>query len=138
MRREKNQNAPNGHAGTQPRTNGSVGQHRTGPNGAAKAPSEKKNKKGKKKGQQEKSQRLFHLTGSTDFAAMQDGAAYVNAVASRVDLVGASVLLVKSNDEKVAKSELDRLREMKFGKGPVTVVEEITSVEVGDLPRPAR
>jgi hypothetical protein len=50
---------------------------------------------------------------------MQDGSAYVDAVAARVDLVAASVRLVSSDDEKIAKGELDRLREMKFGKiGP--------------------
>lgn len=58
----------------------------------------------------------FHLVGATDFSAMQDGAAYVNAVAARVDLVGASVRLVCSEDEKIAKAELDRVRDMKFGK----------------------
>lgn len=57
-----------------------------------------------------------NLAGSTDAAALQDSAAYVTAVAARVDLVGASVLLVGSQDEKIAKSELDRLREMIFGK----------------------
>jgi hypothetical protein len=80
----------------------------------------------------------FLLAGPTDFAAMQDGAAYVNSVASRVDLVGASVRLVGSEDEKIAKSELDRLRDMKFGKGPVTVIEEGLRLEPGDIPRPAR
>jgi hypothetical protein len=50
---------------------------------------------------------------------MQDGSAYVDAVAARVDLVAASVRLVSSEDEKIAKGELDRLREMKLGKvGP--------------------
>jgi len=59
------------------------------------------------------------LARRTDFAAMQDGSAYVDAVAARVDLVAASVRLVSSEDEKIAKGELDRLREMKFGKvGP--------------------
>ena len=92
----------------------------------------------KPKSQKKESEKLFHLTGSTNFAALQDGAAYVNAVASRVDLVGASVLLVGSEDEKIAKSELDRLREMKFGKGPVTVIEEYGQVEPGNIPRPAQ
>jgi len=47
---------------------------------------------------------------------MQDGSTYVDTVAARVDLVAASVRLVSSDDEKIAKGELDRLREMKFGK----------------------
>lgn len=56
------------------------------------------------------------LPGPTDYEAMQDAGAYVNAVAERVDLVAASVRLVQSTDAKIAKSELDRLRDMKFGK----------------------
>ncbi len=56
------------------------------------------------------------LARQTDFGAMQDGSTYVDAVAARVDLVAASVRLVSSDDEKIAKGELDRLREMKFGK----------------------
>ncbi len=91
---------------------------------AAPPHSGKKHRKMKKKNQQngqpkdqkDATLKKFLLAGPTDFAAMQDGAAYVNSVASRVDLVGASVRLVGSEDEKIAKAELDRLREMKFGK----------------------
>jgi hypothetical protein len=79
-----------------------------------------------------------HLPGPTDYEAMQDAGAYVNAVAERVDLVAASVRLVQSTDAKIAKSELDRLRDMKFGKVGPAVVEEPTYVEFGDLPRPPR
>jgi hypothetical protein len=96
-----------------------------------------KNGKMKKKNQPNDSIKEFHLAGSTDFAAMQDGAAYVKAVASRVDLVGASVNLVRSSDEKIAKAELDRLREMKFGKGAAVILEEAPHVEP-DIPRPDR
>jgi len=99
----------------------------------------KKDKNGKNgKNGQSDSLKDFLLAGPTDFAAMQDGAAYVNSVASRVDLVGASIRLVGSKDQKIAKAELDRLREMKFGKGPVTVIEEVPRLEPGDIPRPAR
>lgn len=113
---------------------------------AAPPPLEKKNGKmkkkdqrnGKPKDQKDATLKKFLLAGPTDFAAMQDGAAYVNSVASRVDLVGASVRLVGSEDEKIAKSELDRLRDMRFGKGTVTVIEEVPRVELGDMPRPAR
>src|SRR5260370_38389867 len=56
------------------------------------------------------------LACGTDFAAMQDGSAYVDAVAARVDVVAASVRLVSSDDEKIATGEVDRLRELKFGK----------------------
>ncbi len=99
----------------------------------------KKDKNGKNgKNGQSDSLKDFLLAGPTDFAAMQDGAAYVNSVASRVDLVGASIRLVGSKDQKIAKAELDRLRDMKFGKGPVTVIEEVPRLEPGDIPRPAR
>jgi hypothetical protein len=56
------------------------------------------------------------LPGPTNYEATQDADAYVNAVAERVDLVAASVRLVQSTDTKIAKAELDRLRDMKFGK----------------------
>ena len=79
-----------------------------------------------------------HLPGPTDYEAMQDAGAYVNAVAERVDLVAASVRLVQSGDEKIAKSELDRLRDMKFGKVGAAVLEEPVRVDFGDLPRPQR
>jgi hypothetical protein len=62
----------------------------------------------------------------------------VNSVAARVDLVGASVLLVSSTDEKIAKAELDRLREMKFGKASAAAAEEPPRLDFGDWPRPAR
>jgi len=86
----------------------------------------------------ESSKREVHLPGPTDYDAMQDAGAYVNAVAERVDLVAASVRLVQSGDEKIAKSELDRLRDMKFGKVGPPVVDEPTYVDFGDLPRPPR
>jgi len=74
------------------------------------------------------------LACGTDFAAMQDGSAYVDAVAARVDLVAASVRLVSSDDEKIAKGELDRLREMKFGKvGPAVNAPDAPTV-IWDAP----
>jgi hypothetical protein len=69
---------------------------------------------------------------------MQDAGAYVNAVAERVDLVAASVRLVECGDHKIAKAELDRLRDMKFGKVGPAAVEEQAWPELGDLPRPPR
>ena len=96
-----------------------------------------KNGKMKKKNQPNDSLKEFHLAGSTDFAAMQDSAAYVNAVAARVDLVGASVKLLWCNDEKLAKSELDRLREMKFGKGAAANADEPQRIVI-DMPGPTR
>ncbi len=102
----------------------------------------KKNGKMKKKGkngrngrnEQGDSLKEFLLGGPTDFAAMQDGAAYVNSVAARVDLVGASVRLVGSKDEKIAKAELDRLREMKFGKVSAGTNVPETPTVVWDVP----
>jgi hypothetical protein len=69
---------------------------------------------------------------------MQVAGAYVNAVAERVDLVAASVRLVQAGDEKIAKAELDRLRDMKFGKVGAAMLEEPMRVDFGDLPRPER
>lgn len=89
------------------------------------------------KGAETETQRV-HFPGPTDQEAMQDAGAYVNAVAERVDLVAASVRLVESKDEKIAKSELDRLREMKFGKVGPAAVEEQVHLDFGDLPRPQR
>lgn len=86
----------------------------------------------------EKGEQAVHFPGPTNSEAMQDAGAYVNAVAERVDLVAASVRLVESPDEKIAKSELDRLREMKFGKVGPAAVEEQAWPELGDLPRPPR
>jgi hypothetical protein len=79
-----------------------------------------------------------HFPGPTNSEAMQDAGAYVNAVAERVDLVAASVRLVESGDHKIAKAELDRLRDMKFGKVGPPPVEEQEWPELGDLPRPPR
>ncbi len=75
----------------------------------------------------------------TDLAAMQDAAAFVDAVAARVNLVQRSADLVGSTDEKIAKSELDRLRDMKFGKvsvagGPSEEPQQL----IIDVPRPDR
>jgi phosphoglycerate dehydrogenase-like enzyme len=75
-----------------------------------------------------------HLLGPTEFDAIQDGAAFVNAVASRVDLVKASVRLVCANDEKIAKAELDRLREMKFGKVSAMATIPESPTVVWDVP----
>jgi hypothetical protein len=79
-----------------------------------------------------------HLLGRTKASAKQDAAAFFDAVAARVDLVGASVRLIINEDLKISKSELDRVREMKFGKAGLTVVEESPRVDLGDLPRPER
>ncbi len=89
--------------------------------------------KGKPSSSKDTATRDFDLDGPTDFAAMRDSVAYVNAVAARVDLVGASVRLVRSCDDKVAKAELDRVREMIFGKVGAAVVEEEPQQVVADI-----
>jgi hypothetical protein len=105
---------------------------RTGPQAARFASPGTTTNSGEKDGQ------AVHFPGPTDSEAMQDAGAYVNAVAERVDLVAASVRLVQSGDQKVAKAELDRLRDMKFGKVGPAAVEEQMWPELGDLPRPPR
>jgi hypothetical protein len=74
----------------------------------------------------------------TDLAALEDGPSYVRAVATKVDLVGASAKLVVSQDEKIAKAELDRLRELIFGKGGPAAAEESTRMDWTGFPRPMR
>lgn len=100
---------------------------------AAPSPPSENNGSGSGTGKRE-----VRLPGPTDYEAMQDAGAYVNAVAERVDLVAASARLVQCGDEKIAKSELDRLRDMKFGKVGAAAVEEPTRLDFGDLPRPQR
>ena len=74
----------------------------------------------------------------TDLAAMQDAVAFVDAVAARKDLVVVSVELLDSKDEKIKKAEIDRLRDMKFGKVSVAAGpgEEPQSI-ILDAPRPS-
>jgi hypothetical protein len=80
------------------------------------------------------------MPGPTDRTAMQDGQAYADTVADLVDLVAASKRLLQSTDEKIAKAELDRIREMKFGKvsASVAAVEEPGGVDLTGIPRPLR
>jgi len=77
-------------------------------------------------------------TNPTDLAAMQDAVAFVDAVAARKDLVVVSVELLDSKDEKIKKAELDRLRDMKFGKVSVAggPGDEPQSI-ILDAPRPS-
>jgi len=72
----------------------------------------------------------------TDPEALADGPSYVRAVALHVDLVGASARLVVSHDEKVSKAELDRLRELIFGKGGPQQGDEPLRIDWTDVPRP--
>jgi hypothetical protein len=61
----------------------------------------------------------------------------VRAVAAKVDLVGASAKLVVSNDEKIAKAELDRLRELIFGKGGPPAADETSQMDFSSMYRAA-
>ena len=78
------------------------------------------------------------LKTPTDPAALLDGPSYVRAVASQVDLVAASAKLVVSSDEKIAKAELDRLRELIFGKGGPPPTDETLRIDWTGFPRPDR
>jgi|GEM_PF-5043196 len=78
------------------------------------------------------------LKAPTDPAALLDGPSYVRAVASQVDLVAASAKLVISTDEKIAKAELDRLRELIFGKGGPPPTDETLRIDWTGFPRPDR
>jgi hypothetical protein len=58
----------------------------------------------------------IEFPGPTDFTAMQDGQAFARTVGEEVDLVAVSASLLQSGDEKIRKAELDKIREMIFGK----------------------
>lgn len=75
------------------------------------------------------------LKAPTDPAALLDGPSYVRAVASQVDLVAASAKLVVSTDEKIAKAELDRLRELIFGKGGPQPADETLQIDWSAMTR---
>ncbi|HYL62517.1 MAG TPA: hypothetical protein VE077_07835 [Candidatus Methylomirabilis sp.] len=59
-----------------------------------------------------------------------DGPAFVDIVHQHVDLYLASARLVKSSDEKIAQRMLERLLELKFGKGPSSSGEESPEIVV--------
>jgi hypothetical protein len=84
-------------------------------------------KKTRKKGQ-------VAFPGPTDWAAMQDSAAFANAAGEIVDLVAVSASLLQSGDEKIRKAELDKIREMKFGKIGASPAAQENPVLIWDLP----
>jgi hypothetical protein len=132
-----NRRKTNGHAEPQDRVNG----HSAGAAIAAQRAQVRAAKTaspGEKESSGKTEKDSVHFPGPTNSEAMQDAGAYVNAVVERVDLVAASVRLVESGDQKIAKAELDRLRDMKFGKVGPAAVEEQAWPELGDLPRPPR
>jgi hypothetical protein len=100
-----------------------------------------KNQMGKNKPNEPTEQAAAELAAlkvPTDPEALLDGPAYVRSVAQHVDLVGASARLVVSQDEKVSKAELDRLRELIFGKGGPAPQDEPLRIDWEGFPRPER
>ncbi|HET8923826.1 MAG TPA: hypothetical protein VFN26_12635 [Candidatus Acidoferrum sp.] len=137
MSKKNNHHGANGSAGANDSVTGSGA---AGARVAAES-SQSQGKKGRPRPSSESSSQdngdAIHLLRRTGAVAIEDGAAYFDAVAARVDLVGASVRLIINADLKISKSELDRVREMKFGKTGAAV-EEVIRVEPGDMPRPPR
>jgi len=74
--------------------------------------------------------------GPTESAALENGPSFARAVAARVDLVGVSASLVCSEDEKIRKAELDRLRQLIFDSQEAP--EEPPRLDFGDLFKPDR
>ena len=70
----------------------------------------------------EQSRRTRIPRGKTALAA--DGAGFVDVVHQHVDLYRASAHLVRSADEKISQRMVERLLEMKFGKGPAAATDE--------------
>ena len=95
-------------------------------------------KKNSSEANEKKTVELEALKVPTDRAALVDGPAYVRSVAKHVDLVAASARLVVSSDEKVSKAELDRLRELIFGKGGPPAGDEPLRIDWEGVPRPDR
>ncbi len=55
----------------------------------------------------------------------------------RVDLYAVGQRLLLSDDEKVAQRALERVLEMRYGKGAAAATEDAPQVQI-DLPRPVR
>jgi hypothetical protein len=53
-----------------------------------------------------------------------DGAGFMEAMHEHVDIYLACARLVKSGDQKIAQRMVERLLEMKYGKGPAAAAEE--------------
>lgn len=66
-----------------------------------------------------------------------DAAAFAEEMHRRVNLFVVGQRLLLSDDEKIAQRALERILEMRYGKGAVGAGEEAPQVQV-DLPRPVR
>lgn len=53
-----------------------------------------------------------------------DGAGFVDTMHEHVDMYMACARLVKSGDQKIAQRMVERLLELKYGKGPAATAEE--------------
>jgi hypothetical protein len=106
---------------------------------AAPSPRSGRNGRGHEARKPEKKEKI-EFPGPTDPAAMQDSQAFADAVGEKIDLVAASASLLQSADEKIRKAELDRIREMKFGKVAASAApaEEPFTVDWTGVPRPSR
>ena len=76
-----------------------------------------------------------HLDGGEDLPA--DGAGFVDAVNEYVDLVRLTDSLLRERDEKSSKSLLEKLLEMKYGKGTKAETGGVRPI-ICDLPGPIR
>lgn len=85
--------------------------------GASRAPSEKDRTK-----DQSEKDTLDIPPGSEPLPG--DGAGFVDAMHEHVDIYLACARLVKSGDQKIAQRMVERLLELKYGKGPTGTAEE--------------
>ena len=76
-----------------------------------------------------------HLDGGEDLPA--DGGGFVDAVNEFVDLVRLTDSLLRERDERSSKSLLEKLLEMKYGKGTKTEAGGVRPI-ICDLPGPVR
>jgi hypothetical protein len=66
-----------------------------------------------------------------------DAGAFAEEMSRRVDLYAVGQRLLLSDDEKVAQRALERVLEMRYGKGAAAATEDAPQVQI-DLPRPVR
>jgi hypothetical protein len=106
---------------------------------AAASPRSGKNT-GTDKNEKSKKNEQIEFPGPTDTAALKDCSAFACSVAEAVDLIKVSKSLLQSTDEKIRKAELDRVRDMQFGKlgAGAAPAEESFAVDWTGVPRPPR
>jgi hypothetical protein len=102
--------------------------------GAAPRSQGKGSKAGVKKKKEEalEKQKMPEIPGGTEPLPI-DGPEFVEAVHERLDLIALQVMLLRSEDEKIAQRELAYLRELRYGKtvapspddGPLQVIYDV-------------